>query len=74
MFDKDKDGFLTVRELRKIMTAMGDRMPRQEFDAMVKEVDTDNDGLINCRGNMKKKGLYLIIFFRVLLSSLYWRA
>ena len=64
MFDKDKDGFLTVRELRKIMTAMGDRMPRQEFDAMVKEVDTDNDGLINCQGNIKYKGTCLIIFVK----------
>ena len=49
-FDKDKDGFLTLAELRKIMTAMGERMPRQEFEAMVKEVDKDNDGLINCQG------------------------
>ena len=50
IFDKDKDGFLTVAELRKIMTAMGERMPRKEFEAMVKEVDKDNDGLINCQG------------------------
>ena len=39
-----------MAELRKIMTAMGERMPRKEFEAMVKEVDKDNDGLINCQG------------------------
>ena len=53
------------------MSAMGDRMPRQEFDAMVKEVDTDNDGLINCQGYIKLKGPCLMIIFRVLLSSLH---
>ena len=50
VFDKDKDGFLTVAELRKIMTAMGERMPKKEFEAMVKEVDKDNDGPLNCQG------------------------
>ena len=49
-FDKDKDGFLTVPELRKIMTSMGDRMSKREFEAMVQEADRDNDGLINCKG------------------------
>ena len=51
-FDKDKDGFLTVRELRKIMSSMGEKMPRKELDAMIKEADSDNDGLINCQGEM----------------------
>ena len=52
IFDKDKDGFLTVAELRKIMSSMGEKMPKKELDAMVKEADSDNDGLINCQGKI----------------------
>ena len=50
MFDKDKDGFLTVTELHKIMTTMGEKISKKEFLEMIKEVDQDNDGLINCEG------------------------
>ena len=52
IFDKDKDGFLTVAELRKIMSSMGEKMSRNELDAMVREADSDNDGLINCQGKI----------------------
>ena len=52
IFDKDKDGFLTVAELKKIMSSMGEKMPKKELDAMVKEADKDNDGLINCQGKI----------------------
>ena len=52
IFDKDKDGFLTVRELQKIMTSMGERMSRHEFEEMIKVVDKDNNGLINCQGKI----------------------
>jgi len=45
-FDKDKDGFLTTDEMRKIMK---DRMPKKEINAMIKEADSDNDGFINCK-------------------------
>ena len=52
IFDKDKDGFLTIRELQKIMTSMGERMSRHEFEEMIKVVDKDNNGLINCQGKI----------------------
>ena len=48
-FDKDKDGFLTTDEMRKIMK---DRMPKKEINAMIKEADSDNDGFINCKGRI----------------------
>ena len=50
-FDKDKDGFLSVTELEKMMTSMGSRMTRKEFAVMAKEADSDGDGLINYKGN-----------------------
>ena len=50
VFDKDEDGFLTIFELKRIMTSMGCRMSRQEFDDMISEVDSDDDGLVNYKG------------------------
>ena len=54
IFDKDDDGVLTVEELRKIMSSLGDRMTKKEIDLMVKEADDDNDGFINCKGMFQK--------------------
>ena len=34
------------------MSSLGDRMAKKEIDVMVKEVDADNDGFINCRGKL----------------------
>ena len=36
------------KELRKIMTSMGEKMSKSEQDTMIKEADSD--GLINCKG------------------------
>jgi len=46
-FDKDDDGFLTVGELRHIMTSLGDKMTNLEVDDMVREADRDGDGKVN---------------------------
>lgn len=43
-FDKDKDGFLTTDELKKIMK---DRMTKKDIDTMIKEADSGNYGMIN---------------------------
>ena len=50
MFDKDEDGFLSVAELRHIMTSMGDKMTNDEVDDMVREADRDGKGKINYDG------------------------
>ncbi|XP_043212522.1 neo-calmodulin-like isoform X2 [Amphibalanus amphitrite] len=47
VFDKDEDGFLSVAELRHIMTSMGDKMTNEEVDDMVREADRDGKGKIN---------------------------
>ena len=46
-FDKDKDGFLTTDELKKIMK---DRMTKKDIDTMIKEADSGNYGMINYQG------------------------
>ncbi|XP_037075106.1 calmodulin-like [Pollicipes pollicipes] len=47
VFDKDDDGFLSVAELRHIMTSMGEKMTKNEVDDMISEADKDGDGKIN---------------------------
>ena len=51
MFDKDNDGFLSVSDLRRIMTSLGDeKLSKKDLEMMVKEADSDNNGLVNCQG------------------------
>ena len=59
------------------MSSMGEKMPKKELDAMVKEADKDNDGLINCQG--KIIFLYFIIasanmvaFTSLAAQALHW--
>lgn len=51
IFDKDDDGLISVEELRKIMTNLGDKMEDEELDEMLQVADTKNDGLINYSGS-----------------------
>lgn len=47
LFDSDRDGRLNVPELRWAMTKLGDVMDEGIVDEMIKEVDSDADGLID---------------------------
>ena len=56
MFDCDNDGFLTVHDLRRIMTSLGDdKLSKKDVEMMVEEADKDKDGLVNCQGKERKK-------------------
>ena len=50
MFDKDKDGFLIVEELKKFMTTLGDKMNAREVEDMVKVIFKEKDELVECEG------------------------
>lgn len=52
IFDKDDDGFITVDELRHIMQSLGEKMKDSDLDEMIAEADSDNDGLINYKGEL----------------------
>ena len=55
MFDLDNDGFLTVPDLRRIMTSLGDdKLSKKDVETMVEEADEDQDGLVNCEGQGRK--------------------
>ena len=47
VFDKDGNGFITARELKLVMSNLGESLTEQEVEAMIIEVDMDGDGCIN---------------------------
>lgn len=47
MFDKDKDGTITVRELANVMRSLNQDPSEQELQDMIAEVDVDGNGRID---------------------------
>ena len=47
MFDKDKDGYITFKELADIMKNLGHGPSDQELNDMINEVDIDGNGNID---------------------------
>eukprot|EP00093_Oithona_nana_P006021 06021.XXX_42047_41514_1 [CDS] Oithona nana genome sequencing. len=47
VFDKDGNGFITARELKLVMSNLGESLTEEEVEAMIIEVDMDGDGCIN---------------------------
>lgn len=46
VFDKDQRGFIEAKELRHVLTNIGEKLSGGEMDDMIKEADPDNDGKI----------------------------
>jgi calcium-binding protein CML len=49
-FDKDGNGYITPNELRSVMLNIGEKLTDIELEQMMKDVDCDKDGRINCDG------------------------
>ena len=47
LFDRDKDGFITTRELGEIMKNLGQTPTEAELQDMINEVDIDGNGIID---------------------------
>ncbi|PUZ37085.1 hypothetical protein GQ55_9G089400 [Panicum hallii var. hallii] len=47
VLDKDQNGFISPNELRTVMINLGEKMTDQEVEQMIREADTDGDGLVN---------------------------
>ncbi|XP_006616487.1 calmodulin-beta-like isoform X1 [Apis laboriosa] len=47
VFDKNKDGLISSKELRHVMTNLGEKLSEEEVDDMIKEADLDGDGMVN---------------------------
>ncbi|KAB1212169.1 putative 3,4-dihydroxy-2-butanone kinase [Morella rubra] len=47
LFDKDRDGFITKKELGTVLTSLGQNPTEAELQDMIKEVDADQNGTID---------------------------
>lgn len=47
-FDADGSGYLEREEFKRVLTQMGkDRLTEEQFEALMQDVDTDEDGRVN---------------------------
>lgn len=47
VFDKNGDGFISLDELKSVMTNLGEKLSQRELDEMMQEADTDGDKQID---------------------------
>ena len=47
VFDSDGNGFINSSELRQVMLNLGEKLSEEEVEMMIKEADTNGDGLVN---------------------------
>lgn len=64
VFDKNKDGLISSKELRHVMTNLGEKLSEEEVDDMIKEADLDGDGMVNYEGNNVLYNFTCIIIYR----------
>lgn len=46
-FDKNSDGFITVKEIKKTMKQLGERLSDKQAKEMLKEADSNGDGKLS---------------------------
>ena len=49
-FDKDGNGFISLQELRHVMTCLGEVLTMSEVKEIMDEADLDKDGQLNYKG------------------------
>ena len=47
VYDKNGSGLISVREFKRIMSALGDKICEEEIDEIIQKVDPKNRGYIN---------------------------
>jgi len=49
VFDRDNNGVISATELRQVMVSLGENLTEAEVDEIIREVDQDGDGTIDCQ-------------------------
>merc|ERR1711971_218601 len=47
IFDRDKDGFISTKELKKVTTMLGQQLTKEEVEEFMKEADVDGNGKVD---------------------------
>lgn len=47
VFDKDGNGFISAAEARQVMSNLGENLPEEEIDEIIREIDPEGEGQIN---------------------------
>lgn len=47
LFDRDNNGYISKREMRFVMSSLGEQITDAGVDNMMREVDLDGDGRVN---------------------------
>jgi calmodulin len=50
VFDRDCDGFINTKELKQVMSNLGENLTDDDVEAMIREADKDGDGKISFKG------------------------
>ena len=69
VFDHDGSGTISLDELRRVMTSFGELLSEEELDSMIKEVDKNGDGSIDCKCSHSKR-FYDLITVLIYLTSI----
>lgn len=47
IFDRDGNGYIDAKELRYLLTTLGEKLSNNEVDEIIRDVDVDGDGRVN---------------------------
>ncbi len=47
VFDRENNGYITVAELRYVLTNLGEKLSEEEFEELLKLVEVQKDGTVN---------------------------
>jgi len=67
VFDRQKTGHISAQELRFVLSNINSLLTDEEIEELLKDADSDQDGLINYEGTnlycRRSRVIYLFIYF-----------